>query len=178
MVKFRLYYDKDKEEIWINEMAREGWAMNRFCMGFYWFEPCEPGEYIYQIDLFTENKGSMTHQEYLELIKETGAEFVCRWFWYRIFRRRSELGDFKLYTDDNSRVEQYERFCRFFRNIGLIQIFIFLYDIGYLIAFWHRIGDASACFFFIYGVFAFTIAVVWRNYFKLKGKIRDLKQDL
>ena len=30
MVKFRLYYDKDKEEIWLNEMAQQGYAMTRF----------------------------------------------------------------------------------------------------------------------------------------------------
>lgn len=50
MIKFRLYYDKDKETEWLNGLANEGWAMKGFFAGFYSFEPCEKGEYTYQID--------------------------------------------------------------------------------------------------------------------------------
>ena len=50
MIRFRLYFDKDKETAWLNEMSRRGWAMNGFFAGFYRFEKCDPGEYIYQID--------------------------------------------------------------------------------------------------------------------------------
>ena len=52
MVKFRLYYDKDKEQDWLMEMVNRGWAVKKFFLGFYTFEPCEPGEYIYQIKLY------------------------------------------------------------------------------------------------------------------------------
>ena len=51
MRKFRLYYDKDKEEIWLNQMCSKGWGMTRFFMGVYTFEPCIPDEYTYQVDL-------------------------------------------------------------------------------------------------------------------------------
>lgn len=27
MIKFRLYFDKDAETIWLNELAAKGWAM-------------------------------------------------------------------------------------------------------------------------------------------------------
>ncbi len=128
MVKFRLYYDKDKEEIWLNEMASQGWAMVKFFCGFYWFESCSRGEYIYQIDLFTEPKSNMTQSEYIELVKETGAEYMGRWFWWRFFRRRSELGEFKLYTDSASQLEQYQRMFRFFRNILIAEMMILCYD--------------------------------------------------
>ncbi len=177
MVKLRWYYDKDKEEAWLNEMCREGWAMKSFCLGFYQFEPCGPGEYIYQIDLFTENKNRMTHQEYLELIQETGAEYVCRWFWYRIFRRRSELGEFELYTDNDSKIEQYERFCRFFRRIGILELCILGYDTFYWLIFGRWIGDIGTVFFPAYGLLVLVAAVIWRVYFKMKHKIRDLKQE-
>lgn len=51
MIRFKLYYDKDKETVWLNQMASEGWALKSFFAGFYKFEPCGKGEYIYQIDL-------------------------------------------------------------------------------------------------------------------------------
>lgn len=30
MKKFKLYFDKDKEEKWLNEMSLQGWAMREF----------------------------------------------------------------------------------------------------------------------------------------------------
>ena len=51
MTKFRLYFDKDKETVWLNELAAKGYALISFFAGFYTFEKTEPGEYIYQIDL-------------------------------------------------------------------------------------------------------------------------------
>ena len=38
MTKFRLYFDKDKETAWINEMVKKGYAMTGFFAGFYQFE--------------------------------------------------------------------------------------------------------------------------------------------
>ena len=46
MIRFKLYYDKDKETVWLNQMASEGWALKSFFAGFYKFEPCGKGEYI------------------------------------------------------------------------------------------------------------------------------------
>lgn len=51
MKKFKIYFDKDKEEEWLNEMAQNGYAFTSFFLGMYSFEKCEPGEYSYQIDL-------------------------------------------------------------------------------------------------------------------------------
>ena len=51
MKRFRMYYDKDAEEVWLNEMCQKGWAMTSFFAGLYTFAPCQPGEYIYQIDM-------------------------------------------------------------------------------------------------------------------------------
>lgn len=50
MIRFRLYFDKDKETAWLNEMAAQGWAVKSFFAGFFQFETCEKGEYVYQID--------------------------------------------------------------------------------------------------------------------------------
>lgn len=51
MIKFKLYYDKDQEEKFLNEMSDQGYAMKKFFLGFYTFEPCNPGEYTYRVDL-------------------------------------------------------------------------------------------------------------------------------
>ena len=51
MIRWKFTFDKDEEQDWLNEYARQGWAMTRFCVGVVTFAPCQPGEYIYQIDL-------------------------------------------------------------------------------------------------------------------------------
>ena len=50
MKKFRMYFDKDKETAWLNEMAAEGYALTSFFAGLYTFDECVPGKYTYQID--------------------------------------------------------------------------------------------------------------------------------
>ncbi|MDE6940930.1 MAG: DUF2812 domain-containing protein, partial [Lachnospiraceae bacterium] len=50
MIRYRMYLNKDEETEWLNRMAADGWAMRRFFAGFYGFEKCEAGEYIYKVD--------------------------------------------------------------------------------------------------------------------------------
>ena len=77
MIKFRLYYDKDKETVWLNDMVASGYSMTGFFAGFYTFEKCEPGEYIYQID-FSDKFSSVTN-DYREFMEETGIEIIQTW---------------------------------------------------------------------------------------------------
>ena len=78
MKKFKIYFDKDAENQWINQMAEQGYALTGFKMGMYTFEPCQPGEYIYLIDLIDQTRDSF--EEYCADMEKTGAEMVCRWF--------------------------------------------------------------------------------------------------
>lgn len=55
--RWKLYFDKDLEESWLNQLAQQGWGMSSFCLGRYTFEPIEPGEYIYRVDLLPSRRG-------------------------------------------------------------------------------------------------------------------------
>lgn len=178
MVKFRWYYDKDKEEIWLNEMAQEGYAMTHFFLGFYWFEECEKGEYIYQIDLFTENKRNMTHREYVNLIEETGAEYVGRWFWWRFFRRKAELGEFELYTDASSKIEQFQRIFRFFRAVAILESICFVYELVLIGIHWYQLGSYSSMLLGCELVIAVVAAALWNICYQTKKKIKSLENGL
>ncbi|MEY8235236.1 DUF2812 domain-containing protein [Lachnospiraceae bacterium 66-29] len=127
MRKFRLYYDKDKEEIWLNQMCSKGWGMTRFFMGVYTFEPCIPDEYTYQVDLpdlwgTSTNDKDRKKREYIEFIEETGAEYVCTWGFYMVFRKKKEKGDFKLYTDPESQIKLYQRIRKLFFAVLLLDL--------------------------------------------------------
>ena len=64
LVRWKFYFDKDKEEQWLNEMAAKGWSMKSFFAGRYTFEQTQPGEYLYQVELLPRNVKEKA--EYLE----------------------------------------------------------------------------------------------------------------
>ncbi len=108
--KFKLTYDKDWEQNWLNEMCQKGWGFTKFFAGVYTFEPCEPGEYIYQVDLLPGSGFTANDPEgYAEFMEDTGVEVVCRWFRWIILRKRAEDGPFEIYTDTDSKLASYKR---------------------------------------------------------------------
>lgn len=120
MIKIRFYFDKDKEEYWINEMSQKGYAFERFFLGIYSFMPCKPGAFHYQIDLLQNDNHK--EKEYLEFMEETKVEIVDRWFGWVFLRREAELGEFQLYTDNASKATQYEHLGRFYIILMLVEL--------------------------------------------------------
>ncbi len=109
MKKFRLYWDKDKEEVWLNALAKEGWALESFFLGHYRFAPCQRGEYVYRIDLLEHITSTKPALEYIRFVEETGAEYLCGWGRWAFFRKKTSEGPFELYTDTPSQIEQYKK---------------------------------------------------------------------
>ena len=107
MIKFKLYFDKDKETAWLNEMSSNGWSMNGFFAGFYRFEPCEKGKYTYQIDFG--NKLFSVSDDYKEFMAEADIEIVQTWGFWVFLRKLTAKGDFELYTDVDSQIDHYKK---------------------------------------------------------------------
>ncbi|MCM1026602.1 MAG: DUF2812 domain-containing protein [Roseburia sp.] len=120
MTKFRWYYDTDRETEWLNEMAEKGYAMEGFFLGFYFFEECTPGKYLYQID-FSEEFGHV-HSAYREFLAETGVEIIKIWGFWVYLRKRAEEGPFELYSDVESRVDHYKKICRIFQVALFVEL--------------------------------------------------------
>ena len=108
-VVHRLYWDYEKEERWLNEMASRGWHFAGHRFGGYHFEQGEPGEWIYRVELLPADPRSAASQEYLSLLLDTGAEAVttrARWVY---LRRPAAMGPFVLFSDLESRIGHYRR---------------------------------------------------------------------
>lgn len=159
MKKFRLYFDKEKEEAWLNEMSQRGWAMTEFIAGLFTFAPCEPGKYIYRVDMRGEAGRTPVwrndYQEYIELVEETGAEYVCRWGWWLIFRREAAKGEFVLYTDTESQIALYKRIRWMFLIIGMLECMLALSNTRNLLDFWNRFGIFDSIGFFLFAAVFF-----------------------
>ena len=127
MIKFRLYFDKDKETVWLNKMAEEGHALTGFFAGFYQFEECEPGQYVYQID-FGEKLFAVTNN-YREFMEETGVEIVQTWGYWVFLRKLASEGEFQLYTDVDSSIEHYTKIRNMFKVVMILELICFFIEL-------------------------------------------------
>ena len=89
-----------KEELWLNAMAQEGWALQRVGFATYYFEKTEPGEYVVRLECRKKDEG------YVSFVTDMGAEYVGRVAMWVYFRRKSDLGEFELNSDLDSRIDQ------------------------------------------------------------------------
>jgi len=139
MIKFRIYFDKDKETAWLNEMATQGYAMTGYCAFFYTFEKCEPGKYTYQIDLG--NKFFDVESSYREFMEENNVEIVCTWGYWVILRKLATDGNFELYTDVDSNIEHYSKILKMFKIVTIVELICFMVEAlaamnGATVGFW------------------------------------------
>ena len=122
MKKFKLYYDKDKEEAFLNDMSANGHAMKRFFLGMYTFEKCQPNEYTYRVDLISDKTVEQRNELY-DLIRDSGGELVQTWGIWAIFRKK---GNFELYTDPESQIKQFRRIRTIFLRLALMEFILSL----------------------------------------------------
>ena len=100
VTKWYWVWDYEKEEIWLNAMAQEGWALQRVGFATYYFEKTEPGEYVVRLECRKKDEG------YVSFVTDMGAEYVGRVAMWVYFRRKSDLGEFELNSDLDSRIDQ------------------------------------------------------------------------
>lgn len=168
MIKFRVYFDKDKETKWLNEMAAQGFAATGFSCGFYRFSPCGPQEYIYQIDMTP--GWFRADQSYREFMDEMGIEIVALWGRWVILRKKAADGPFELYTDAESRIEHYRNILTMFKLITVVEIIGFMIEV-YGAVCGSYVGMAGMA---VVGLFMIVMmCATW----KTKEKIRELSEQ-
>ena len=166
MIKFRIYWDKDEETKWLNEMAQKGWAMTSFCAGFYTFEECTKGKWSYQID-FGEKFGKCT-EDYRDFMKEAGIEIVQNWGYWIILRKPVEEGEFILYSDVESSIEHYTKILRMFKVVGIVEIICFFLEL------WGVLNGIQIAWVYAFIILALVVVLI-NACVKTKNIIRELE---
>ena len=167
MKKFRLYYDPEKELVWLQTLMQQGWALTHFAMGVYTFEPCQPGEYIYQIDIL---KDVSDFDNYRAFMEDSGVEVVCRWMRWVYVRKRTEDGPFVLYTDPESLIHHYTTIRRFFLPFAIVETFCAVIEL------FAAIMTGNAFFSLFVLLLGFIAVVFYRMVWKCDWKIEALKK--
>lgn len=93
-IAIKWFVDFDKEEKWINDMAKRGWAFWHTNGLLYRFKQCEAGEFIYQID-FDERDRSEAVGDYVVFRTQCGDKFVHQWKSKIYWRRATSAGPFE-----------------------------------------------------------------------------------
>lgn len=121
MKKFRMFMDIQKEEKWLNEMARKGWLCKRVSSsGFYHFEKAEARDQIIRIDYQT-FKSKAAKERYIELYEEYG--------WKHLGGRETHYwlkpadGIDELFSDDASQKAYLRRLLEYY---GMFMVFFFV----------------------------------------------------
>ena len=167
MIKFRVYFDKDKETAWLNDMAAQGYAMTGYFPCFYRFEKCEPGKYTYQIDFG--DKMFAVDDNYREFMAENNVEIVCLWGYWIMLRKLTADGEFELYTDVDSSIEHYTKILKMFKVVTIIELICFMVEVlgamnGAAIGFWGML------------LIGLIVIVCMRATLSTKRKIAELKE--
>lgn len=154
-------WEFEEEEQWLNQMAESGWVLEKVGFAVFYFRPCEPGEYTVR----TEMRG---HDEaYLGFMAEIGAEYVGRMAKWIYFRRKTELGDFQIFSDLESRMEHLEKAGKAMKIIGIANLLIGMVN-TFNLSFarfpvgWINLLCAALCFY-CFG--------------RLQGKLDAMKKD-
>ncbi|MCO7125902.1 DUF2812 domain-containing protein [Sporolactobacillus shoreicorticis] len=121
-VVYRMFWDYEREEEWLNQMAAHRWALTRYFWARYEFEPCQSGEYIYRIELLEKSKKDRKSGEYLQLLKETGIMPIAFYMNWVYLRKPADRGPFQLYTDLDSRIAHYRRIKNMWYAIILAEL--------------------------------------------------------
>ena len=167
MKKFRLYFDKDKETAWLNEMAAQGYALTSFFAGIYTFDTCAPNKYTYQVD-FCDKLGNVS-EDYREFMKENQIEIVQIWGFWIFLRKLNADGPFELYSDIDSSIEHYTKIRNMFKGASIIMILCFIMECFAVI-------QAPLCFPLVIIVGAMTFSIV-QTTFKTNRIIAELKEQ-
>ena len=105
-------WDFDKEEDWLNEMAMNGWVLDRVGFCSYDFVKCEPGEYTVREEMHGFD------ESYISFMEETGAEYVGRMVAWSYFRKKAADGPFDLFSDIDSRIAHLDKIGKVLTVVG------------------------------------------------------------
>ena len=166
MIKFKLYFDKDKETQWLNEMSQKGWAMTGFFAGFYRFEPCEKGKYSYQIDFG--NEFFSVSDDYREFMSDSDIEIIQSWGFWVFLRKLSSEGEFQLYTDVDFQIEHYKKIRNMFKAVTVIELICLFIEL-----FSASMTNSPLLWSFVFLILAIIIA-----FFNITNRTNDIIHEL
>ena len=174
------FVDFDKEEQWLNDMCKKGWAFWHTNGVIYRFKKCDPGEFIYQID-FDEKKPHEGVGDYVAFRSSCGDQLVDKHKSKIYWRRETASGPFESENNVAAKLRLTNKAFNFHLNsfIGLTLIaalaYLILLPVGKHLpetGFSTWLADFSSGL--TYGILVAEILIILPILMKLQKKINNL----
>ena len=120
-VVYKLYWDYEKEEKWLNEMSAMGLSMSAYSWCRYVFDETPDNAYLYRIELMKYPPSHPESANYIRFLEENGVEYVASYMRWIYLRKKSADGPFDLYTDLESRLTHYRRIKDFWSVLMYVE---------------------------------------------------------
>lgn len=171
----KLFFDFEKEEKWINDLALKGLNFTYYSPGKYIFEEGESGEYIYRLELLNNLPSHPESVKYIRFMEDMGVECVATYIRWVYFRKKASEGAFDLFSDYDSRIKHYKKVASFVGVIGAFNLAVAIYNLVLGL----KLGHNSGFYFNAYistlnWIVGAILISLLATYF---GKIRKMKKE-
>lgn len=174
-VVYKLMFDYEKEEKWLNEMAIKGFNLEDYTFCRYLFREGKPGEYIYRIELLKQHHRNPESIAYIRFMEELGIECVAGYRNWVYFRKKASEGPFDLFSDYDSRIAHYSRVIGFVIMAFALNLGAALLNIILSITLSRFILDSINIYA---GCFSLTITVIFAYLLvTYRSKLKKMKND-
>ena len=184
--RFYTIADYEKEENFLNEMARDGWNLTAVGFCRYIFRRGTPGEYIYKLDMVERGDSDQVKESYFNFLTDCGIRVVGEFKDWIYLQKRAADGPFDMKNDTYAKLRQLNKVYSFsIRTLsGLLRLFaiiIILFSLLQMIAS-GNIGLSDFCGGVIQGVgirAVIALAIIWVPIItKLRRKINRLIDEI
>jgi len=178
MRKFKFFLNFDKEEQWLNEMAKQGYQLTNKSSFGYEFQPAKPEPAMIKIDYRTfKKKGDF--EDYLALFEDCGWKHIAgtKSSGTQYFKRSDARGNEDIFSDADSKASRYKRISEMWFTLAatFIPIFAALVSTGsikvgallnpkllyYTPGLWEKTGASFWSAFWFETPFAFFRGFFW-----------------
>ncbi|MBO1003888.1 DUF2812 domain-containing protein [Pseudogracilibacillus auburnensis] len=122
MWKFKLFIHFDKEEKWLNEMAKDGYHLEKASFG-YQFQIGKPEDATIKVD-YRKFKNRDDFVDYCTLFADSGWQHIAgnKSSGYQYFKKVDESGLDNIFSDKVSNAGKYQRLSKMFLEIALLYV--------------------------------------------------------
>ncbi|MED4057561.1 DUF2812 domain-containing protein [Niallia taxi] len=129
-VKYRLFLDHEKEEKWINDMAVNGWNLEKFAFSRFIFTKGEPGKFVYRNELIS-GMSTTEKKDYFEILKDSGITIIQEFGGWIYMEKAVSDGPLEIFTDIKSKLDYYTRILSVFLLLFFVNICLGLSNLNF-----------------------------------------------
>lgn len=113
----------EQEEQWLKQCSSRGMQLSDVGFMRYTFEMDNPEIYNYRVELLNNWPTHAESEAYIRFVEETGAEMVGSFMRWVYFRKPKHLGNFDLFSDNESRIKHLNRVLTLFIPLFFLELF-------------------------------------------------------